>query len=112
MTIRSNFLTQSQNLPDFGPNKVENVSFMNKSNFASDMGESIDLISQKLYLSEKTILGEDYSVMWIDLCKYYPDRGQEIKDYQAKFSRTKTCSNTLVFDLVGTCLRIVEPRDI
>lgn len=64
-------------LPEFGKNKVEEtISFNSKSVFASDLGEPIDKLSRKLYLTDKSILGEDYSAMWIDLCKYYPDREQ------------------------------------
>ena len=51
------------------------------------------------------------SVYWTDLCKYYPEREQSIQPFQEQFKRTNKCHNTLVFELIGSFVSLIDPID-
>ena len=50
-------------------------------------------------------------IFWTDLSKYYPDRQEAIYDLQEKYARKCKIRNTLVIEMVGTFLHLIDPSD-
>ena len=48
-------------------------------------------------------------IFWTDILKYYPERENDIKDLQIKYAWKKNSKNTLVIEMVGTFVTLIDP---
>lgn len=103
-------------LPEFSKKSTENkesneiLPSLVPVGTLQDIGEFDENQEKAKFLNEKSILGEEIYVFWTDLCKYYPEREEIISNQQKQLARQTKCPNSLVIELIGTFLQLIDPE--